>query len=293
MHFTHEDYLKIEQWLKARAVKDTQLPLATCLTGKEFVPVVQDNHNKLASLLLIQKKIESMIIPDFINVTDACSCCSLTLDEALDRVPQNMRKPGTVITFRDCHRDWHILQFIGDSIYQWGDYTKWKGLFDNWMLHAVYKPDEEDLTTVLDGNQKFIKFRDREYNPEMFSGKGRKILRLNITPSCECFNDDLDHYENKISQKDFKQANTVYVIRYDFTIDGHIQMPKNCEIVFEGGTLKGGYMNLNCCKIAGMIGEESDYFIDVELENWAKGQVEYRDGEMKYWNGTEWKTIGV
>lgn len=292
MYFTQEDYLKIEQWLKARTVKDTQLPLASLLTGKEFIPILQDNTNKIVNLVHLQQKIKDMIIPDFINVTDACSGHALHLEDAINRVPQHMRHPGTVITFKGHNGCWHILQFTGDSIYQWGDCTRWKGLFDNWMLNQVYRPDEEDLVGIQDGNQKFIKIKDRIYSPANFSGKGRKIVRMNWVPSCECYNDDLDHYENKITQETFSDDHTVYVIRYDFTVEGHISMPEGCELHFEGGTLKGGYINLNGCKITGMVGEESDYFIGVNLDNWAKGQIEYRDGEMKYWTGEEWKIIG-
>lgn len=43
-------------------------------------------------------------------------------------------------------------------------------------------PDEEDLTSVKESKRDVLKLADRSYAPEMFSGKGYKILRRNIKP---------------------------------------------------------------------------------------------------------------
>lgn len=41
-----------------------------------------------------------------------------------------------------------------------------------------------------------------------------------------------------------------------------------------------------------MVGEESEYLTNVTCSNWAKGQIEYRNGKICYWNGTEWRVMG-
>ena len=41
-------------------------------------------------------------------------------------------------------------------------------------------PDEEDLTSVNQGDTDVLKFKDKVYNPLTYSGMGRKILRKNI-----------------------------------------------------------------------------------------------------------------
>ena len=46
MHFTQEDYRKIEAWLYQRTVKDTEFPSADPLDGTEMVPILQNNENR-------------------------------------------------------------------------------------------------------------------------------------------------------------------------------------------------------------------------------------------------------
>lgn len=69
-------------------------------------------------------------------------------------------------------------------------------------------------------------------------------------------------------------------------------MPVGCELVFEGGIIENGTIDLNGCKLAGMIGQESEYLPNVTCSNWAVGQIEYRNGKICYWNGTEWRVMG-
>jgi hypothetical protein len=59
------------------------------------------------------------------------------------------------------------------------------------------------------------------------------------------------------------------------------------ELVFEGGIIENGTIDLNKCKLTSMVGEESEYLPNVTCNNWAKGQIEYRNGKICYWNGTE------
>lgn len=86
--------------------------------------------------------------------------------------------------------------------------------------------NEEDLD-ISDG---VIKFADRGYNASVFSGKGYKILRKNIKEN-----------RNIILQNDINTPNTVYVIRYDFDLNGaNVTCPDNSVLYFDGGSITNG-----------------------------------------------------
>lgn len=101
------------------------------------------------------------------------------------------------------------------------------------------------------------------------------------------------HYKSVLTQDMLNEENTRYIIRYAFDLNSKtITMPSGCELVFEGGIIENGTINLNKCKLTGMVGEESEYLPNVTCSNWAVGQIEYRGGKICYWNGTEWRVIG-
>lgn len=91
-------------------------------------------------------------------------------------------------------------------------------------------PNEEDLIKDTEGK---LQLSDRSYNPENFSGLGRIILRKNMSAG-----------KNILTQEMISQANTVYEIRYDFDLSGAtINIPENCTLDFQGGSLKNGTLN--------------------------------------------------
>lgn len=101
------------------------------------------------------------------------------------------------------------------------------------------------------------------------------------------------NYKAVLTQDMLNEENTRYIIRYAFDLSGKtITIPAGCELVFEGGIIENGTINLNKCKLTGMVGEESEYLPNVTCSNWAKGQIEYRNGKICYWNGTEWRVMG-
>ena len=91
--------------------------------------------------------------------------------------------------------------------------------------------DDEDLVSVDKGeNLSVLKFADRPFNPDRFSGKGYKILRRNIVGG-----------KNILTQEMINQPDTIYEIRYDFDLDGaQITIPENCILKFDGGSLSNG-----------------------------------------------------
>lgn len=92
-------------------------------------------------------------------------------------------------------------------------------------------PDEEDLTSVNDK----LKLKNKVYSPAEFSGLGRTYLRKNITGS-----------KNILTQDMINTGNTIYIIQYDYDLNGaEITIPENCILKFEGGSLKNGTLNGN------------------------------------------------
>lgn len=92
-------------------------------------------------------------------------------------------------------------------------------------------PDEEDLTSVNDK----LKLKNKVYSPAEFSGLGRTYLRKNITGN-----------KNILTQDMINTGNTIYIIQYDYDLNGSsINIPDNCMLKFEGGSLSNGSINFN------------------------------------------------
>ena len=97
-------------------------------------------------------------------------------------------------------------------------------------------PDEEDITVTEDNT---LKFKDREYSPKDYSGMGKKILRKHYIDGV-----------NVLTQHMINKPNTIYVIRYDYCLQGQtIEIPENCVLEFDGGSLRNGKVIGNNTKI--------------------------------------------
>lgn len=93
-------------------------------------------------------------------------------------------------------------------------------------------PDGEDLTSYEDPEThvKYLKLKDKPYQPNLFSGKGYKILRKNISNS-----------KNLLVQSVINDTNTIYEVRYDFDLNGQQRtFPVGCTVFFNGGSFKHG-----------------------------------------------------
>lgn len=103
--------------------------------------------------------------------------------------------------------------------------------------------DEEDImaTNASNGSQ-VLRFADRKYNPAIFSGKGYKIIRKHIL-----------HNKNVLRQEDFDSPNTIYLIQYDFDLNGKtIRLPQGCTLKFDGGSFANGTLYGNMTMISAM-----------------------------------------
>ena len=242
MFFTQDDYKKIQQWLIKNSVKDTEFNEANIpFNGNEVVSIVQGSQNKKVLLKDLVSQIFNLGVSDFINITDKYDAPNINLEEAIRLIPSRARKEGQVITFLDMENHWHIYQFKG-VLNQWNVLDTWEDLFD-WekLIIDSILPDEEDLTKSEpdDNGNSYLSLKDREYNPEGFSGLGRVILRKNIVEI-----EDPIYYKvkkNVLYQDMFTYSNTIYEIRYDFDLNGQeITIPEDCVLDFKGGSLNNG-----------------------------------------------------
>lgn len=104
---------------------------------------------------------------------------------------------------------------------------------------VVNNPDDEDLTSDVQGGVNVIKLKDRPFTPADFSGLGNTILRKNISGGI-----------NILSESDFIE-NTIFEIRYDFDLNNtEVNIPENVVIVFVGGSIKNGTLIGNNTKIS-------------------------------------------
>lgn len=95
-------------------------------------------------------------------------------------------------------------------------------------------PDEEDISSIEENGIQKLKFADRNYNPQAFSGKGYKILRKNW----QIINGES---KNILIKEMISEPNTIYEVRYDFDLNSaEITLPENCVLKFNGGKLENG-----------------------------------------------------
>ena len=84
--------------------------------------------------------------------------------------------------------------------------------------------DNEDLAN----DSGYLKFKDRIYNQVSPNGMGMVILRNNIVNGV-----------NTLTQSMINQANTIYIIQYDFALGEDITVPAGCVLEFDGGSISG------------------------------------------------------
>lgn len=257
MYFTQEDYRKIEKWLLANSKKDTQfVEAATPLQGNETITFVQNGKNVKTSVKDIVDQLFLLGVSDFLNITDKYGEKNITINQAIQLIPFRSRKIGQVITFLDEDGNWRIYQFKG-NIHQWNMTSLWEDIldFDKYVINSIL-PDEEDLTKSLpdtNGNS-YLKFKDKEYDPDNYSGLGRVYLRKNIVevedpdnPICGKIT------KNLLYQDMIDKPNTIYIIQYDYDLNGTtITIPENCVLEFQGGSLGYGILTGNNTKVYGV-----------------------------------------
>lgn len=296
MFFTQDDYKKIQAWLTKNSIKDTEFNEAIePLNGNETIALVQNGHNVKASLKDFISQLFLLGVSDFLNVSERFNEKYISLSQAIALIPFRSRKIGQVITFLDESGEWKIYQFQGERVNQWNNINLWDNLldFDKYIINSIL-PDEEDLTkTSPDENgNSYLKLKDKTYNPDEFSGLGRVYLRKNIVD----YEDNLGNVTKKniLVQGMIDKENTIYIIQYDYDLNGQeIEIPKNCVLQFEGGTITNGTVTLNNTKILPQGCNITDYITATISGTYKEGQMLYDSSlkKMKLWNGTSWVNL--
>lgn len=245
MFFTQEDYRKIEKWLLANSVKDTEFAGASLpLKGNETVAFVQDGKNVNVLLKDLIEQIFLLGVSDFLNVTDKYGESRISLTQAIQLIPYKSRKIGQVITFLDEDGEWKLFQFQGERVNQWNNATLWVDLIKR--IQGISIIDSEDITATVDNlNQTSLTFADKNYNTTDYSGLGRVYLRKNIQ---SVVNPDtgITYSTNLLTQQMLSKENTIYVLQYDYSLNYQtISIPEGSVLVFEGGSISTGTLSGN------------------------------------------------
>lgn len=244
MFFTQEDYRKIYDWIKTHSIKDSEFSDSKPLDGMETITVVQQGHNVKFILQDFLEQLALLNIPDFVNVTERYDLKYISLFEATKAIPYRSRKIGQVITFLDEDGNWKIYQFRGEKRNQWNILTLWVDILGEIIDKGSIIPDEEDLTAVKEGDKTVVKFKDKAYNPDNFSGKGRVYLRKNIT-QVQDPTTFATKTVNLLTQSMIGKENTIYIIQYDYDLNGQtITIPEGCILQFEGGSFNNGTLSI-------------------------------------------------
>lgn len=243
MFFTQEDYRKIEKWLLANSVKDTEFAGASLpLKGNETVAFVQDGKNVNVFLKDLIEQIFLLGVSDFLNVTDKYGESRISLTQAIQLIPYKSRKIGQVITFLDEDGEWKLFQFQGERVNQWNNATLWVDLIER--IQGISIIDSEDITATVDNlNQTSLTFADKNYNTTDYSGLGRVYLRKNIQTVVNP-NTGITYSTNFLTQAMLSKENTIYIIQYDYNLNGQtITIPSGCVLLFEGGSISNGTLS--------------------------------------------------
>lgn len=262
MFFTQEDYRKIEKWLLANSVKDTEFARASLpLKGNETVAFVQDGKNVNVFLKDLIEQIFLLGVSDFLNVTDKYGESRINLTQAIQLIPYKSRKIGQVITFLDEDGEWKLFQFQGERVNQWNNATLWVDLIKR--IQDISIIDSEDITATVDNlNQTSLTFADKNYNTTDYSGLGRVYLRKNIQTVVNP-NTGITYSTNLLTQQMLNKENTIYVLQYDYNLNGQtITIPSGCVLLFEGGSISNGTLKGSSTII---LGETNHIFINLNV----------------------------
>jgi hypothetical protein len=235
-----------------------------------------------------------------------------SVEETRLTVPVNMRRHGLWLSYKDgdsLYSEWFTKSDIDAKIdIIWEDSSNWERIPDlNFVEDASQRipngsilpdmlspalqeflskthiitniPDDEDLEEV--GN--ILKFKNKLYNQDLYSGLGYKILRKNWICS-----------KNILTQDMISAESTIYEIRYDFDLNGGtINIPDNCVLYFKGGTFRNGTLFLRNTFIIPNSPTIEDSIIASIKGAYIEGQLNYDKGlnTIKWYSGGKWNTL--
>lgn len=127
--------------------------------------------------------------------------------------------------------------------------------------HEAVPADEEDITE----QNGTLQLANKTYDKQSFSGLGRVYLRKNIVGD-----------KNVLTQAMINKANTIYVIQYDYDLkEASINIPENCVLQFDGGSLSNGVIVGNKTSILSSmyqiftnVSVDGTYNVDTAYSEW-------------------------
>lgn len=130
--FTSNQIEEIRKKLQLEGVKDSALPEAHPLTGKESIAVVQSGQNRKVGLDAFITSINNWCKADFLNLSKEGH--SYTVEEAIAKT--SPAKLGQVITFSNKKTgSWSIYQYTGETLEGWNDIDNWANILDTADYH--------------------------------------------------------------------------------------------------------------------------------------------------------------
>lgn len=238
--------------------------------AKQLYEKIGNEYKAVQPIVDIQNVIDSESNSTLASLLNKYNYISLIYDTNAETtrntVPTLIRRRGLIICYYN-GTEWISEKYIGDAASvssSWSDDSNWEvvpdkafvqteaskipnGAITLAMLSSSLQeaiaaagnitnlPDDEDLTEVNSA----IRFKDREYNADLASGKGYVILRknwLNVN----------DNMINVLTQDMISKENTIYEIRYDFDLNSQsITIPENSILYFKGGSISNGNIVYN------------------------------------------------
>ena len=240
MYNTKEKLKQIENYILSKSKRDSEFPETYYLRGDESIPVLQRNLNRRLNVRKFIVELNKLFPHALYNISANTRLGYHELMRAIEDVPEEYRVPGQLITFFD--KKWKIFQFQGQRK-DWFKKDKWVSVVTTKEDHVDYYPDNEDIEgiTTCDGIS-YLRFKDKEI--EKYRSVGKVYLRKNLVPdehalreddSCEC------EYINLLTQEMLDKENTIYIVEYDYTLNGEvINIPVGSTLYMFGGSINDG-----------------------------------------------------
>lgn len=154
--FTQEQIKEIKEKLAMGGSTDSHLPLATLpLTGKETLALIQEGKNKRVAIDEFYEEFSQYIDKservDFFNVSryaqrisGAEKSVKLTLEEAVNICPNDVRRGGQILLFLNKNNVWTEWRYLGTSADNWTDVSD----TNYWIKSSLFNIELLDNRTI-------------------------------------------------------------------------------------------------------------------------------------------------
>lgn len=147
---------------------------------------------------------------------------------------------------------------------------------------VVNHADGEDLTV----RKQVLKFADRHKPTTANVDRGYIIVRRKYK---KVIHENAEVEINILTQDMMTEDSTIYVINYEFDLNGEtIEVPNNSVLLFNGGKLINGTVNLNGAQLIGVSLYPQDYIETIGSGLKAGTPRWTSDGYIEWWDGSKW-----